>query len=61
MSVDQPTLNRFFSLHFLLPFILAAAVIVHLMALHVNASSNPEGISSTTDRIRFFPYFIVKD
>ena len=60
-SVDHPTLNRFFSLHFLLPFIQAAAVVLHLIALHQNASNNPEGISSTSDRIRFFPYFIVKD
>lgn len=61
MSVDQPTLNRFFSQHFLLPFILAAAVCLHQMALHTTASNNPTGISSTTDRIRFFPYFIIKD
>jgi quinol-cytochrome oxidoreductase complex cytochrome b subunit len=60
-SVDNPTLNRFFSLHFLLPFILAALVLMHLMALHKDASNNPEGISSTTDRIRFHPYFTIKD
>jgi ubiquinol-cytochrome c reductase cytochrome b subunit len=60
-SVDEPTLNRFFSLHFLLPFILAALVVMHLIALHKDASNNPEGISSTTDRIRFHPYFTVKD
>lgn len=60
-SVDEPTLNRFFSLHFLLPFILAALVIKHLIALHKDASNNPEGISSVTDRIRFHPYFTTKD
>jgi quinol-cytochrome oxidoreductase complex cytochrome b subunit len=60
-SVDQPTLNRFFSLHFLLPFVLAAFIVMHLLALHKDASNNPEGISSSTDRIRFHPYFTVKD
>ena len=60
-SVDNPTLNRFFSLHFLLPFILAALVLGHLIALHQHASNNPSGISSTTDRIRFHPYFTSKD
>lgn len=60
-SVGNPTLNRFFSLHYLLPFILAALVIMHLMALHVNASNNPEGFSSSTDRIRFHPYYTSKD
>lgn len=60
-SVDEPTQNRFFSLHFLLPFILAALVVCHLIALHKDASNNPEGISSTTDRIRFHPYFTTKD
>ena len=60
-SVDEPTLNRFFSLHFLLPFILAALVIMHLIALHKDASNNPEGISSILDRVRFHPYFTSKD
>jgi len=60
-SVDNPTLNRFFSLHYLLPFILAALACMHLMALHQHASNNPEGISSTSDRIRFHPYFTSKD
>ena len=60
-SVDNATLNRFFSLHFLLPFVLAGAVILHLRALHVNASGNPEGIASITDKIRFHPYFTSKD
>lgn len=60
-SVDNATLNRFFSLHYLLPFLLLALVVLHLMALHNDASNNPEGIRSTADRIRFHPYFTSKD
>lgn len=60
-SVDNPTLNRFFSLHYLLPFVLAALVCMHLMALHQDASNNPEGIASSSDRIRFHPYYTSKD
>lgn len=60
-SVDNATLNRFFSLHFLLPFILAALAAMHLLALHQDASNNPEGIASTSDRIRFHPYYTSKD
>jgi ubiquinol-cytochrome c reductase cytochrome b subunit len=61
-SVNNATLNRFFSLHFLLPFILAALVLMHLIALHDSAgSSNPLGISNNYDRLPFSPYFIFKD
>jgi len=60
-SVDNATLNRFFSLHYLLPFIIAALVIVHLLALHVDGSNNPLGISSNSDKISFHPYFTIKD
>jgi ubiquinol-cytochrome c reductase cytochrome b subunit len=60
-NVDNPTLNRFFALHYLLPFILCALVILHLLNLHQNASNNNLGISSTTDRIRFHPYYTTKD
>jgi len=60
-SVDNATLNRFFSLHYLLPFILCALVALHLLSLHQNASNNPEGISSLGDRIRFHPYYTSKD
>ena len=60
-SVDNPTLNRFFSIHYLLPFILAALVIMHLIALHINGSNNPVGLSSSTDKLRFHPYFTSKD
>nr|YP_002970897.1 cytochrome b [Microsporum canis]ACR19624.1 cytochrome b [Microsporum canis] len=61
-SVNNATLNRFFSLHFLLPFILAALVLMHLIALHDTVgSSNPLGISSNYDRLPFAPYFLFKD
>jgi ubiquinol-cytochrome c reductase cytochrome b subunit len=62
-SVDGPTLNRFYSLHFLLPFIIAALVCVHLLALHQNiyASNNPDSLTSTSDRVRFHPYYTSKD
>ena len=60
-SVSNATLNRFFSLHFLLPFVLAALVVGHLLALHAHWSSNPNGISNNGDRIPFHPYFVFKD
>nr|BBH10674.1 apocytochrome b [Palmaria palmata] len=60
-SVDNATLNRFFSLHYLLPFIIAAASLVHIAILHQDGSGNPLGIDSTVDKISFHPYFIVKD
>jgi len=60
-SVNNATLNRFFSLHFLLPFLLAALVVAHLIALHIHGSNNPNGITSNTDRLAFHPYFIFKD
>jgi ubiquinol-cytochrome c reductase cytochrome b subunit len=61
-SVNNATLNRFFALHFVLPFILAALVLMHLIALHDTAgSSNPLGISGNYDRLPFAPYFIFKD
>ena len=60
-SVDNPTLNRFFSLHFTLPFIIAALAVVHLALLHVDGSNNPLGTDSRTHRIPFQPYFQVKD
>ena len=60
-SVNNATLNRFYSLHFLLPFVLAALVVTHLIALHEHGSSNPLGISGNTDRIPFHPYFTFKD
>ena len=60
-SVNNATLNRFFSLHFLLPFVLAALVLCHLIALHVHGSNNPNGISSNGDKFAFHPYFVFKD
>ena len=61
-SVNNATLNRFFALHFVLPFILAALVIMHLIALHDSAwSNNPLGVSGNYDRLPFDPYFIFKD
>ena len=60
-SVDNATLNRFFSLHYLLPFIIAAASLVHLAVLHQDGSGNPLGIDSNVDKVSMFPYFIIKD
>ncbi len=61
-SVNNATLNRFFSLHFVLPFVLAALALMHLIALHDTAgSSNPLGVSGNYDRIPFSPYYIFKD
>lgn len=61
-SVNNATLNRFFALHFVLPFVLAALVLMHLIAFHDTVgSSNPLGISGNYDRLPFAPYFIFKD
>ena len=61
-SVNNATLNRFFALHFVLPFVLAALAIMHLIALHDSAGSgNPVGVSGNYDRLPFAPYFIFKD
>jgi len=60
-SVDNATLNRFFSLHYLLPFVIAALVIAHLAALHDEGSNNPISIDKNIDTISFYPYFYVKD
>lgn len=60
-SVSNPTIQRFFALHYLLPFILAALVVMHFIALHTHGSSNPVGISGNMDRIPMHSYFIFKD
>jgi len=60
-SVANPTLNRFFSLHYLLPFVIAALVLVHLIALHENGSNNPIGVDANIDKVPFHPYQTVKD
>lgn len=60
-AVDNATLTRFFSLHFLLPFVVAAAVIIHLLFLHQKGSNNPLGVNSNIDKIPFHPFFSFKD
>jgi ubiquinol-cytochrome c reductase cytochrome b subunit len=62
-SVDNPTLNRFFSLHYLLPFVIFAVVGLHVAALHVSGSNNPLGIDvkSNKDTVPFHPYYTMKD
>lgn len=61
-TVNNPTLNRFFSLHFFVPFIIAGLSIVHLALLHKNGSNNPLGVTvCNADKIPFYPYFFVKD
>jgi len=62
-SVDNPTLNRFFVLHYLLPFVIIGLVVLHLVALHQHGSNNPLGIErkSPRDSIPFHPYYTVKD
>nr|AAV85655.1 cytochrome b [Triclaria malachitacea] len=60
-SVDNPTLTRFFTLHFLLPFMITSLVLIHLTFLHESGSNNPLGIPSNCDKIPFHPYFTLKD
>nr|YP_010305193.1 cytochrome b [Kerivoula minuta]ULT46758.1 cytochrome b [Kerivoula minuta] len=60
-SVDKATLTRFFAFHFLLPFIISAMVMVHLLFLHETGSNNPTGIPSNMDMIPFHPYYTIKD
>nr|AFQ62264.1 cytochrome b [Cheironitis sp. MJTNT-2012] len=60
-AVDNATLTRFFALHFLLPFIVAALVMIHLLFLHQTGSNNPLGTNSNLDKIPFHPYFSYKD
>nr|YP_009351817.1 cytochrome b [Rhinotergum shaoguanense]AQQ72856.1 cytochrome b [Rhinotergum shaoguanense] len=60
-SVSEPTLKRFYSLHFLLPFLLSFLVVMHLFFLHKEGSSNSMGLNSNLDKIEFHPYFSVKD
>ena len=60
-TINNATLNRFFSLHFFLPFVIAGLTIIHLALLHKNGSNNPLGIDSGIDKISFYPYFFVKD
>ena len=60
-AVDNPTLIRFFSLHFMLPFLIAGVSIVHLLFLHQTGRSNPLGLNRNFDKISFHPYFSLKD
>nr|AGP75646.1 cytochrome b [Ochotona macrotis]WMX21349.1 cytochrome b [Ochotona macrotis] len=60
-SVDKATLTRFFAFHFILPFIITALVMVHLLFLHETGSNNPTGIISDADKIPFHPYYTIKD
>nr|AVJ52610.1 cytochrome b [Choerocoris paganus] len=60
-SVDNATLTRFFTLHFLMPFIIAAFVMIHLLFLHQTGSNNPLGLNSNYDKMPFHPYFSIKD
>ncbi len=60
-SVDNATLNRFFSLHYLMPFVIAGLVIIHFSLLHSDGSNNPLGLNKSIDTVPFYPYFYVKD
>jgi ubiquinol-cytochrome c reductase cytochrome b subunit len=68
-AVDNPTLNRFFSLHYLLPFVIAGLVIVHVWAFHTTGNNNPTGVDvrrgskaeAEADTLPFWPYFVIKD
>nr|QDI93581.1 cytochrome b [Phallospinophylus setosus]QDI93607.1 cytochrome b [Phallospinophylus setosus]QDI93633.1 cytochrome b [Phallospinophylus setosus]QDI93646.1 cytochrome b [Phallospinophylus setosus]QDI93685.1 cytochrome b [Phallospinophylus setosus] len=60
-SVDNATLTRFFTLHFIMPFVIAAMVMIHLLFLHQTGSNNPLGLNSNYDKIPFHPYFSIKD
>jgi ubiquinol-cytochrome c reductase cytochrome b subunit len=60
-SVSNATLNRFFSLHYLMPFLIAGLTLLHLSLLHKDGSNNPLGINTNIDTIPFYPYFYVKD
>jgi ubiquinol-cytochrome c reductase cytochrome b subunit len=60
-AVDNPTLNRFFAFHFILPFVLIALAVVHIIFLHQTGSNNPLGINCDSDRIPFHKYYSIKD
>nr|WNH20618.1 cytochrome b [Bathyuroconger vicinus] len=60
-SVDNATLTRFFAFHFLLPFVVAGASLIHIIFLHETGSNNPMGLNSDADKIPFHPYFTYKD
>lgn len=59
--MSNATLNRFYSLHFLFPFLLAALAILHIIALHEHGRRNPQGVDTNVDRLPIRPYFLFKD
>ena len=59
--MSNATLNRFYALHFLFPFILAALAMVHIVTLHKHGSGNPLGVDGSHDRLPMTPYFLFKD
>nr|YP_010758148.1 cytochrome b [Macroscelides micus]WEW63458.1 cytochrome b [Macroscelides micus] len=60
-SVDKATLTRFFAFHFILPFIISALALIHLLFLHETGSNNPLGLTSESDKVPFHPYYTIKD
>lgn len=60
-SVREPTLSRFFALHYLLPFVISGGVILHLLFLHESGSGNPLGLPRAVYKVRFHPYYTIKD
>lgn len=60
-AVRNPTLTRFFSIHFIIPFVILALIILHIIFLHETGSSNPLGLPINSDKIPFYPYFLIKD
>ena len=60
-TVDNPTLNRFYALHYLLPFVIAGVILLHIVALHRFGSNNPLGLDASVDKMSFYPYCFVKD
>ena len=60
-TINNATLNRFFSLHFFVPFVIAGVSLLHLALLHKDGSTNPLGVDSGVDKVPFYPYFFVKD
>jgi len=59
--VSNPTLNRFFSLHFIFPMLISVLAIIHIIFLHEKGSSNPTSSQSNLDKVKFSPLFLVKD
>ena len=59
--MGNPTLNRFFALHYLLPFAIAGVSLIHLFFLHLYGSNTPSGLGGSHDTVTFYPYFYVKD